>query len=87
MSAAATRDDLAAVVTALTESAAEQRKWQAEYIALAVAADSVEARTVWNRNAAMAQGTALAFEISADMISKYVSVDHGYTRVVNGETT
>jgi hypothetical protein len=35
MSAAATRDDLAGLVVALTESAAMQRRWEAEYDAKA----------------------------------------------------
>lgn len=86
MSAAATRDDLASVVTALTEQAATQRKWQAEYEDKAEGS-SGGTRELWLRFAREAKGAAFAFEISADMLNKYVGVDHGYTRVVNGETT
>jgi hypothetical protein len=88
VSAAATRDDLAAVVKALTDSAAEQRRWQAEYEAkarfsrdLADASDNDLVRRVAlaeqymnDRHAALARGTATGYEVSADMISKYVSV-------------
>jgi len=89
MTAEATRDDLAAVVTALTESAAEQRRWEAKYEARALECDgdSWAVRMLWERFAAHARGAAHAFEVSADMISKYVSVGPEYTRVVNGETT
>ena len=88
MSAAATRDDLASVVTALTEAAATQREWQAEYEAKALVArrqsderyvgtGELQDRTVESlmaRFAAQAKGTAHGFEVSADMISKYVQV-------------
>ena len=73
MSAAATRDDLASVVKALTESAAVQRRWQAEYKEKATRSEGDSlVRELWLRFAAEARGTALAFEISADMLSKYV---------------
>lgn len=75
MSAAATRDDLASVHKALSDQAAVQRKWQAEYEARAAAARDVYERAVWERAGAMARGTASAFEVSADMISKYVAVE------------
>jgi len=76
VSAAATRDDLASVVTALTESAAMQRRWQTEYKEKATQCDGDSLlHGLWLRFAAEARGTALAFEISADMISKYVGVE------------
>lgn len=71
MTAAATRDDLAAVVTALTEQAATQRRWQQEYEAKAAALDGLN-RALFERFAAQARGTAEGFEVSADMIRKYV---------------
>jgi hypothetical protein len=86
VTAAATRDDLASVVTALTEQAAKQRHFQAQYEAKAHAALDNYERSVWVHAAAVARGTANGFEVSADMISKYVSVDPGYTRVVKGVT-
>jgi hypothetical protein len=73
MSAAATRDDLAGLVVALTESAAMQRRWEAEYDAKAETLTG-SARDVFLRFAAQAKGTATAFEVSADMIRKYVTV-------------
>lgn len=72
MSAAATRDDLAAVVHALTESAATQRQWQAEYEAKIPELVEPESKALFGRFAAQAKGTAFAFEVSADMIRKYV---------------
>lgn len=73
MTAAATRDDLAGLVTVLTEQAVTQRKWQQEYEAKAAVLTG-ETRVVFERFAAQAKGTAHAFEVSADMIRKYVSV-------------
>jgi hypothetical protein len=89
MSAQATRDDLLSVVTELTEAAATQREWQAEYEAKALVArrqaderyvgtGEIQDRTVESlmaRFAAQAKGTAHGFEVSADMISKYVGVE------------
>jgi hypothetical protein len=80
---------LAAVVTALTEQAATQRKWQAEYEALATAENALalahktplmvahhrRQQSVHERHAAQARGTANAYETSADMIRKYVGVN------------
>jgi hypothetical protein len=88
VSAAATRDDLAAVVTALSEQAATQRRWEAEYetsaatsrASAASTTDQLEYerhRSVQHLNekfAAQARGTATAYEVSADMIRKYVTV-------------
>jgi hypothetical protein len=72
MTAAATRDDLLSVVTALTEQAATQRQLQRDYEARAITCDELT-RAMYERFAAQARGTAWAFEVSADMISKYVS--------------
>ena len=73
MSAAGTRDDLLSVVTALTEAAATQRKWQAEYEEKAHFTVNRDLQAIeWRRCAAMARGAANAYEVSADMISKYV---------------
>jgi hypothetical protein len=88
VTAAATRDDLASVVTALTEQAATQRQWQAQYEAMATAENALVLKSetpsaiAWHRanealherHAATARGTAHAFEVSADMIRKYVDV-------------
>jgi hypothetical protein len=77
VSAAATRDDLAAVVASLTDSAAVQRQWQAEYETKAAerasAADLIS-HSMYERFAAQARGTANGLEIGANMISKYVGV-------------
>jgi hypothetical protein len=63
------------VVTALTESAATQRQWEKEYRATAAQLnDEPSTKAMWLRFAAQAKGTAWAFEVSADMISKYVGV-------------
>lgn len=85
MSAAATRDDIESVIKALTEQAATQRKWQAEYEAKAAALTGLS-RATFERFAAQARGSAHAFEVSADMISEYVHVDPEYTRVADGVT-
>ena len=88
MSAAATRDDLASVVTALTESAVTQRTWQAQYEALAEAENRLALssetpvviahhraqQALHERHAVQARGTANGLEIGADMIRKYVDV-------------
>jgi hypothetical protein len=88
MSVAATRDDLASVVTALTNAAVLQRKWQAGYEANASASRAAAGDTedelerarhrsvmaLYERFAAQARGTAHGFEVSADMIRRYVSV-------------
>jgi hypothetical protein len=88
VSAAATRDDLASVVQALTGSAKEQRRWQAEYEAKAAAqfrlsnendedpllsAQHRANQALWERFAAQARGSATAYEVSADMLKRYVT--------------
>jgi hypothetical protein len=53
-----------------------QRRWQTEYKEKATQCDGDSLlHGLWLRFAAEARGTALAFEISADMISKYVGVE------------
>lgn len=88
MTAAATRDDLLSVVSALTQSAEQQRVWEQEYRAKAqVSRDAARdtdnqldyqryrtEESLWERFASHASGTANAFEVSADMINKYVTV-------------
>jgi hypothetical protein len=72
MTAATTRDDLASVVTALKDSALEQRRWQAEYEAKAAQLDGAN-RALFERFAAQARGSATAYEVSADMLKRYVT--------------
>lgn len=89
VSTAATRDDLLSVVSALTVSAVEQRRWEQEYRGKAEASFRLanehdenpllyakyrSEQNMFERFAAQAAGTANAFEISADMINKYVEV-------------
>lgn len=79
MSAAATRDDLASVVAALTDEATLQDSIQAKYTertAVAAAMDPPDriGEALWEKYAYGARSSALAFTISADMISKYVGV-------------